>query len=660
MRETTPPGRPTVRPFWRWGSAAAAVAVAVLVALPITSRLDPILGDLAVLRLSQRDPATSDRIVIVTITEETLSGFPYRSPIDRGFLADLLVTLDAAGPAGIGLDILLDSPSEPHKDERLGQVLDRVSSPVVLASVTKNGLTPAQAAYLGGVLDGRLSGSVMLLRDDWDGVLRHRPRAEPGRPLFTEVIAGRRFPRTAFDSRLLYRDVTAEGHGPFPKYPAHTVRFLPAAWFKDRYVLIGADLPGVDRHATPLTSLRGAADGSMAGIEVHAHLLAQLLADRGLPVPTFFQSLVLLVGAAAASAGGFSLSRRPKRFFAGFAALLVAVLGLAWVLARQETVLLPVLGPVAAAVTSVVLLALVRWRQDRRERAFVVSAFEKYLSPAVVRRLATGEVNLALGGRKRLVTYIFTDLEGFTTLSESLPPDRVADILNGYLDQVCDVVFDHDATLDKLIGDAVVCFLGAPADDPDQARKAVLLALELDRTAERYRASLAREGLSLGVTRIGVHCGEAVIGNFGGRRFFDYTGIGDTVNTAARLEGANKTLGSRICLSQTVVARCGAMPGVVFRPLGDLVVKGRRQALSCFELLRPERTEGEGEGEGEGEHGWVAAYQRAFSLLRDGNPAAPAAFERVLSINAHDGPTRFHLERLRSGQTGVKIVLSTK
>ena len=650
MRDATTPGRPAAGPLWRWVSAVAAVALGAFVALPIASRLDPIVGDLVVMGLSPPANTAADRIVIVTITEDTLAGFPYRSPIDRGFLADLLLTLDAARPASIGLDVLLDSPSEPDKDRRLSQALDRVSTPVVLATVSDDFLTEAQADHLRRMLDGRLRGSVKLQRDDADGVLRHLPRSEDGQPLFTEAMAERRFPQTAFDNRLLYRVVPNDAQGAFPKYPAHTVAVLPAAWFQGRHVLIGVDLPAIDRHPTPLTSARGVAAGSMAGIEVHAHLLAQLLSGRGLPVPTFPQTVALLMAAAMISAGGFLMVRQPKLFFAGFAALLAGYLALAWGLAQQGAFLLPVLGPIAAAVASVLLLALVRWRQDRRERAFVVSAFGKYVSPEVVRRLASGEVDLALGGRKRLVTYIFTDLEGFTTLSESLPPDQVADILNGYMDQVCDVVFRHGATFDKLIGDAVVCFLGAPEEDPDQARTAVSLALALDRTAEQYRASLAQRGISLGVTRIGVHCGDAVIGNFGGHRFFDYTGVGDTVNTAARLEGANKYLRSRICVSETVVARCEALPGAVFRPLGDVVLKGRKQALACFEPLTSHPSLDR----------FLGAYRHAFDLLRDGDPAAEAAFEQVLAIAPEDGPTRFHLERLRAGEVGAKIELSGK
>lgn len=627
-----------------------AIAVAVLVALPVSSRLDPIVGDLAVLGLSPEAEDAREQIVIVTITEDTLAGFPYRSPIDRGFLADLITTLDAAGPAGIGLDILLDSPSEQQKDLRLVTAIDDASAPVVLADVPHSFLTNQQAAHLNAILDGRTPGDVTLQRDDADGILRHLPRSTRDQPLFSEALAGRQFPETPFDSRILYQTGSADGKGPFPKYPAHTVPHLPKDWFTGKYVLIGTDMPEVDRHPTPLVSASGAAAGHMAGIEVHAHVLAQLLSARHLPVLTFDQSFALLLAFAILSAIGFLFAGRMKVYFVGLGAVLVLYCLAAWIGVHREILLLPVLGPVTASATCVFLLALIRWRQDRRERAFVVSAFEKYVSPEIVRRLASGEVDLAIGGEKRLVTYVFTDIEGFTTLSEQLPADQVADILNGYLHEVCDVVIDNGATLDKLIGDAVVCLFGAPETDPAQAEKAVALAMELDRTAERYRAALAERGTALGVTRIGIHCGEAVIGNFGGHRFFDYTGIGDTVNTAARLEGANKYLGSRICVSGAVVERCRDNPALAFRPLGDLAVKGRSQALPCFEPLPPERAR----------EPWAAEYLAAFDQLDDDPAAARSLFEKVLQDRPHDGPSRFHLDRLEEGQSGTKVTLYGK
>ncbi len=650
MRPAQTQGLPRTSFFWRCVIALSAVVLAVLVALPVAGRLDPIVGDLWMLRHAPPASSTHDKIVVITITEETLAAFPYRSPIDRGFLAVLVSTLGAARPAAIGLDVLLDSPSEPDKDQRLLLAIDNTPSPIVLAGAPSGFLTSKQSDYLAEVLRDRTPGTVILQQDDADGILRHLPLRGQNQPLFSEALAGQRFPETVFDSRILYQASTSGKDRPFTKYPAHAVRHLPADWFSGKYVLIGTDIPGIDQHPTPLVSASGAAAGNMPGIEVHAHVLAQLLSGRTLPVPSFLQSVILLILFAAASALVFSLSTRPKLFFAGFVAAMALYVALAWGLFQADLFLLPILSPITAACICAFLLAISKWRQDRMERAFVVSAFEKYVSPEVVRRLSSGEVELTLGGEKRLVTYVFTDLAGFTSLSEKLPPEQVAKILNGYLDEVCDIVFRHGATLDKLIGDAVACFFGAPEEDPDQANRAIQLVMELDQTAERYRAAIEEMGISLGVTRIGVHSGDAVIGNFGGQRFFDYTGIGDTVNTAARLEGANKYLGSRICISQSVVDRMSNPPAAAFRPIGDLVLKGRQQALSCFEPADHKLAQ----------KPWFKDYLAAYDLLKTDPAGAKRLFEKVLQNKPADGLALLHLERLEKGQRGTEIVLADK
>ena len=146
-----------------------------------------------------------------------------------------------------------------------------------------------------------------------------------------------------------------------------------------------------------------------------------------------------------------------------------------------------------------------------------------------------------------------------------------------------DIVFAHDGTVAKIIGDALHVLFGAPGEQPDHAARAVGCALALDEYAEAFRARCHKKGIALGVTRIGVHAGPAIVGNFGGGRFFDYTAYGDTINIAARLEAANKQLGTRICASATLAARVEKFRG---RPVGDLVLRGRMEALRAFEPLR--------------------------------------------------------------------------
>lgn len=639
-------------PLQRFVVALVAILLSVTIALPLATRIEPVLGDFLVIHFLDTNARKSDQIVIVTITEETLAAFPYRSPIDRGFLGDLIATIDAAAPRAIGLDILLDGPSDPGKDQHLFDIIDAASAPVVLAIAGDTGrLTERQRDYLGKSVLDRKHGSIMLQRDETDGVLRHLPSARgvDGELLktFANVLADGDTAGRRVEGRILYRSSAEDGTTAFPRYPAQSAAFLPSDWFMDKFVLIGTDLPDIDQHPTPMASFEGAAAGTLPGIVIHAQILAQILSGRTLETVSLLQTIALMVLAALATGAAFFLFKRPGRFFVVLA-LTIATYELAvFALTTSETLLLPVLAPPVAALCCALMLALWRWRMDRSQGVFLKTAFSRYVSPAVVKRLSSGELRLSAGGEKRIVTYLFTDLEGFTSLSESLPADRVAELLNRYLDRMCDLMTEHGATIDKIIGDAVVGFFGAPETDPDQTTRAVGLAMALDAFCENFRAEIAREGTSLGVTRIGIHCGEALIGNFGGRRFFDYTGIGDTVNTAARLEGANRYLGTRICVSKEVASTC---EGVRFRPVGDIVLKGRAEPVSCFEPVAAESVP----------EAWFARYLSAYQQMVNGDPEASAAFEAVMQLNPEDGPTRLHLDRLRDGEIGAKVVLAGK
>ena len=308
---------------------------------------------------------------------------------------------------------------------------------------------------------------------------------------------------------------------------------------------------------------------------------------------------------------------------------------------------MPLVGPPTAAVLVTLLASLSRWWQDRSERAFLETAFSQYVSKTIVRRLASGNLKLSLGGEKRKVTYLFTDLEGFTSLSQSLPPDQMVSLLNQYLDNMCELITAHGATIDKIIGDAVVCFFGAPEADENQVEKGVELTLALDKFCEKFRIEANQKGIPLGVTRIGLHVGEAIVGNFGGKRFFDYTGIGDTVNIAARLESANRHLGTRICVSGSIAERCANFS---FRPLGHFILKGRDTPVACLEPCSPEAMSAP----------WMQKYLDAFRQLEMKEASAIEAFEEVVAINPEDGPSQFHLDRLRDGIVDVQVMMWEK
>nr|WP_245165490.1 adenylate/guanylate cyclase domain-containing protein [Stappia sp. 28M-7] len=632
-----------------------------MVALVAASRLDPLAGDIAVSFAPSPPPETLSEIVVAVVTEDTLATFPYRSPIDREFLANLVKRLDKAGAAAVGIDVLLDQPSLPHKDKALFSAIDEASLPVVLAYATSaDGLTDRQAAFAAKNVASRGHGLIALPRDEIDGVVRHLPlaRVEDGKTTrtFTQALieaAGATADESTGDtrSRILYgngaQTLQNGAPGPFPLYPAHLIPLLPDAWFAGKIVLIGTDLPTIDRHPTPMVAGQGSAAGTIPGVLIHAHILAQRLAGLSLPASPPWLRIAATLALAGLAALALSLPFPPRRLVLLLALGLVAYFALAAWLVASGTWLPPLVAPPLAALATAGVLSWRRWQTERSERAFLRLAFSRYVSPPVVERIASGRLALELGGEKRKVTYLFTDLEGFTSLSEHLEPSALTDILNPYLDEMCRLMTEHGATIDKIIGDAVVGFFGAPDEDPEQEAHAVALALALDDFAQGYRMKVAGRGIHLGATRIGLHAGEAVIGNFGGSRFFDYTGIGDTVNTAARLEGANRFLGTRILMSETVAAHC---PPSQCRPAADLVLKGRTTPLPCFEPLAARQRD----------PAWQSAYRSAFAAMRAGNADAASLFEASLRLRPDDPLALLHLRRLQAGETGTTLVLEGK
>ncbi len=270
----------------------------------------------------------------------------------------------------------------------------------------------------------------------------------------------------------------------------------------------------------------------------------------------------------------------------------------------------------------------------------------RYFSPNLVARLAHSPELFEVGGSRRELSFVFTDLAGFTAMVERGEPDVVMPLINAYLDALVQVAFRHEGTVDKIVGDAVHVIFGAPAEQPDHAARAVACALEMDAVGERFRTG---EGAAagFGVTRIGVNSGWAMVGNFGGEALFDYTAHGDAINTAARLESANRHLGTRICVSEETVAR---IPDFLGRPVGLLRLAGRSVAIDAFEPLDASRAAALD----------LAAYGAAFDLLRADSPEARERFAELHAACPDDPLVTLHLRRLEAGERGVELALGGK
>jgi adenylate cyclase len=283
-----------------------------------------------------------------------------------------------------------------------------------------------------------------------------------------------------------------------------------------------------------------------------------------------------------------------------------------------------------------------RRRQAEAERAH--ASLSRYFSPQIASRLAGDGDSNGMEVHRRDVATIFTDITSFTSLVETTEPEVLSALLNEYMGGMVEIVFAHEGTVAKIIGDAIQVLFNAPGDQPDYATRAIACAHDLDQWAQQFRERWKFEGVNFGATRIGVHAGPALVGNFGGNRFFDYTAYGDTINIAARLEAANKFLGTRICVSAAVAEGAAAFHG---RPVGDLMLRGRSEPLRAYEPLPPSAS-----GTPAG-----AQYAQAFAKLEAGDAGAMPAFAALVGSHADDPLAGFHLRRLLNGAKGVRLQL---
>lgn len=278
---------------------------------------------------------------------------------------------------------------------------------------------------------------------------------------------------------------------------------------------------------------------------------------------------------------------------------------------------------------------------------WIKDAFSAYVSPNLVEHLIEHPEDLELGGERRECTFVFTDLVGFTTLVERSDPATLVAYLNEYFEGMIEIVFRHDGTVSKIMGDAIAVMFSAPVIQQDHAVKAVACALEMDEYAQNFAKDKHKQGLDLGRTRIGVNTGTVIIGNIGGKNQLDYRALGDAINTAARLESVNKQLGTRVCVSETTVAQC---PDFVGRPIGSLLLKGKTKPVDTFEPLLY----------GGMDANQINDYRLAFELIDIDASQARSAFETFIKKYPEDALAKYHLGRLNSGKSGTTITLHLK
>ncbi len=421
---------------------------------------------------------------------------------------------------------------------------------------------------------------------------------------------------------------------------------VDAAKIAGHIVFIGATAKGLgDNVVSPLGEI-------IPGIEGHVQLAEQLLTGEQLVRPAWEDDalLALLLGT------WLLLVLLLKRCRPAWAVLLagavvVSLFALSGGLFVTRQMLLDPLYPALAVAAVFLVTAVPQYLDTERQQRWIQAAFARYVSPNRVKYLQAHPEDLALGGVYRECSFVATDLEGFTPMMEKYPPDMLSGLLNDYLDNMIQIAFRHEGTIDRIVGDAVVVMFSAPAVQPDHAKRALACALEMDAFAHACSQQHQAQGIPFGRTRIGINTGVVLIGNFGGQSMLDYRALGDAINTAARLESVNGQLGTRICISGSSVVQCA---GFVGRPVGRLLLKGKREAVAAFEPLSRE----------EADSPRVQAYRAAYALMdaqADAkDSAAKDAFCALASQYPDDPLARFHAKRLTDGDMGCLVVFKSK
>ena len=427
--------------------------------------------------------------------------------------------------------------------------------------------------------------------------------------------------------------------------------YLQSGVFRGKIVLIGVTIPEYkDLFPVPLGRGQQRGDNLMYGVEIHANVVENVLRNDFLRKESAPTEILLIVVCTTLSAVAISLIKGAKTrhtallevfSFLFSASAIVLICGAAIILFSRSNYVLSVVSPMLAVAGGYVASTTYHFMAERRQRLQIKSMFSTYVNPSVVDQLIANPEKLRLGGQREELTVLFSDIEGFTGISEGLRSDELVTVLNIYLSKMARIILRNLGTLDKYVGDAIVAFWGAPIPQEDHALRACVTALEMQEGLVELHKEWEGGSKPRFRTRIGINTGEMVVGNMGGAEKVNYTVIGDSVNLASRLEGANKEYGTSIMVSHTTYEM--VKHKILGRSLDTIAVKGRAEPVTVYELIQLREKPLAPEYEK-----FLECYAAADLLYRQRKwSEAIREFERALAVRPQDRPAKIYIERAR-------------
>lgn len=628
-------------------------------------------------------------VTLVFVDEYALEkNYGYYDPIPRRYLARLIDTLASKSPHTIGLDIaLLDKMTvlDAGGDTLLAAAIEKAGNVIGVSTYSENergefllqqphsffrdafqgiGFATLPISSGGGGLamvrevrpairtnKGALlpSFSAMLycryrnipVEDFTTAVVEQRWQSVPSIPLYDgAMIINYAGPPSVWEKQSDGQWLQKRA-GRFPSFRSSALTAettLPAAIFKDKIVIIGNGSEYArDQFVTPYYSAQYSYQ-MMRGAEVHANAFHSLLNNSGISkLPSSWVFLLfLLIGYV------MSLATAKLEFWGE----LLTCIGLIATMRLFGYLIFTIYGywvpMVSSSVTILIAffsMAIYMALTERRTRNEIKMMFQRYAPKSYVEELIKDPSKLELGGEERDISIIFCDIEGFSNIAETLPPKKLVHLLNSYFDVMTKAVFRCGGTLDKYVGDAILAVFGAPIDHPDHAMQACRAALEMQHTLDVIREEWDAKNYPRINVRIGVNTGHVVFGNFGCEIRYNYTGIGDAMNLAARLESANRQYRTGILISEHTYER--VKERVIAREIDTIIVKGKSIAVKVYELMAKKNDpldERREEMRESYEAGILAYREREWE-------AARAHFQNALQTLPEDYPSQIYLDR---------------